>query len=294
MLCLFTTQALPKRTPPPVRKKIFTIVTDYRAPSGGTETLKKFLSRNMVYPKKAISKGIAGKTAVRFAVLYNKPRFRKVKILHKLDESISQELLRMVEIMPEWRFSGARAGYGSVLCTIHFNFEIQKRLLFRNKGIISTDAIEIIPLDRSPISTEEYFTTLEEKIDTLLKYREPHGKIMPLKEFLLEQTTYPETAISKGIEGRTAVQFTVSPTEIKQIEILNKLDDSINQELLRMFELMPKQGLLAIRGPYWYVKCIIHFNFEIQKNKNTGIVSIDFIEIVPLNLSSLYNIEKNE
>ena len=262
-------------------EKIFTVVPRYPKPYGEIKALKGFFLKNMVYPKKAISKRIEGKTAIQI-VVSGIGELQQVEILNKLDDSINQELLSMFELMPKWRPTAVRGFLGSVLCTIHFNFEIHKRFLFSNRGQIFINAIEIIPLDKPPTSIEEPRATLEEKLDTLLKYRAHQEGIMSLKEFLLERVAYPETAISKGIEGKTAVQFTVCPTKIEQVEILQKLDDSINQELLRIVELMPKQGLLAIRGPYWYVKCIIHFNFEIRKNKNEGGISIDFIEITPL------------
>ena len=262
-------------------EKIFTVVPRYPKPYGEIKALKGFFLKNMVYPKKAISKRIEGKTAIQI-VVSGIGELQEVEILNKLDDSINQEMLRMFELMPKWRPTAVRGFLGSVLCTIHFNFEIHKRFLFSNKGQIFIDAIEIIPLDKPPTSIEEPRATLEEKLDTLLKHREAFRGIIPMKEFLSERTAYPETAILKGIEGKTTVQFIICPTEIQQVEILHKLDESINRELLRMVELMPKKGLLAARGPHWYVRCTIHFNFEIQKNKNEGSISIDFIEISPL------------
>ncbi|HEY4785878.1 MAG TPA: TonB family protein [Bacteroidales bacterium] len=67
------------------------------------------------------------------------------------------------------------------------------------------------------------------------------GGMDELMNFLRKNLRFPDDARSNGISGRVIVQFIVDKNgELKNIKILRGLDDSCNQETLRVLKLMPK------------------------------------------------------
>ncbi len=68
---------------------------------GGDKALKSFLSNNLIYPKKAIKKGIQGTVLVEF-VVEKDGSISKVIVKRGVSRELDSEAVRVVSLMPKW------------------------------------------------------------------------------------------------------------------------------------------------------------------------------------------------
>lgn len=68
---------------------------------GGEEALLEFIQKNKRYPQKAKAKGIKGKVYVEF-IIEKDGSLTNTRILKGLSEDVDNEVLRLIEIMPNW------------------------------------------------------------------------------------------------------------------------------------------------------------------------------------------------
>ena len=68
---------------------------------GGIEKMYEYISRNFQYPDEAQKRSVKGKMEVEFTVA-NSGDITYVGILKGLDESIDEEVLRLLKAMPRW------------------------------------------------------------------------------------------------------------------------------------------------------------------------------------------------
>ena len=79
---------------------IYTIVEQMPDFPGGQEKLNKFLLQ-IKYPRAARKKGVSGKVYVTF-VVNSDGKIKNVKILRGLGYGLDEEVLRVVNKMPDW------------------------------------------------------------------------------------------------------------------------------------------------------------------------------------------------
>lgn len=85
----------------PNEGKVFDIVEQMPKFPGGTEKLNEFLSTHMQYPKEAQDKGIEGRVMVAF-VVNRDGSISDAKVARKVDPSLDNEALRVINSMPRW------------------------------------------------------------------------------------------------------------------------------------------------------------------------------------------------
>lgn len=68
---------------------------------GGEAAMLKFLADSIRYPKVAMKKNIQGKVVVRF-VISETGELRDIEILRGLPGGLSEEVIRVVKLMPKW------------------------------------------------------------------------------------------------------------------------------------------------------------------------------------------------
>lgn len=68
---------------------------------GGIEKMYEYVSRNFIYPEEASKRSVRGKMEVEFTV-EKSGDITYVGILKGLDESIDDEILRLLKAMPRW------------------------------------------------------------------------------------------------------------------------------------------------------------------------------------------------
>jgi TonB family protein len=81
--------------------KIFTVVENMPSFPGGNDSLFKFISDNIKYPKEAIKNKISGKVFVTF-VVSNTGKVTEAKIMRGIGGGCDEEALRIFSIMPDW------------------------------------------------------------------------------------------------------------------------------------------------------------------------------------------------
>jgi TonB family protein len=69
--------------------------------SGGLDSLYKFLSREMQYPKEAVKNGIQGRVFVQF-VVEKDGSITDIRIVKGVDPILDEEAIRVIKIMPAW------------------------------------------------------------------------------------------------------------------------------------------------------------------------------------------------
>jgi TonB family protein len=87
------------------------------------------------------------------------------------------------------------------------------------------------------------------KIDTPFDFGDCCIEIMPtfpggdkaLTKFLIKNISYPDSSFKGGIEGTVHVNFIIDTLgNIKNLRIINSLSYDIDNEVLRVFSIMPK------------------------------------------------------
>lgn len=92
---------------------------------GGSEEMDKFIKANMVYPKKALKKGIQG-TVIVGANVQEDGTLTDLKVVKGVDSLLDKEALRIVKKMPKWEPAGVEKRSFVEYTEIPIVFEIKK------------------------------------------------------------------------------------------------------------------------------------------------------------------------
>jgi TonB family protein len=102
-------------------ERAFVIVEQMPQFPGGETEMRKFINENLKYPEEAKKKNIQGTTIVNF-VIDKEGRIRNPSVMRSLDESMSIEALRILNLMPAWT-PGKQGGKAvNVSYTVPFKF----------------------------------------------------------------------------------------------------------------------------------------------------------------------------
>lgn len=92
----------------------------------------------------------------------------------------------------------------------------------------------------------------------------PGGQIA-LKQWLRDNTKYPEEVGENGIEGKVIVQFVVRSTgEITDVKVLRRVDPLLDEEAVRITKSMPKWIPGKQNGTVVNVRYTMPVTFEVQ------------------------------
>ncbi len=103
---------------------VFFIVDDMPEFPGGQLALRKFIAREIKYPKEASKKGIQGKVFVNF-VVEKDGSVGAVKIVRGVDPSLDKEALRVIQSLPKWAPGKQKGVPVRVSYTVPINFALQ-------------------------------------------------------------------------------------------------------------------------------------------------------------------------
>ncbi len=91
---------------------------------GGETAMLKFLSDSLRYPKEARKKNIQGKVLVHFIVTET-GELKNIEVLKGLPYGLSEEAIRVVQLMPKWT-PGSQLGKNvSIQFTLPINFVLK-------------------------------------------------------------------------------------------------------------------------------------------------------------------------
>lgn len=83
-------------------EKVFTVVQQQPEFTGGYDSLKNFITRNLRYPLEARSNGLEGTVYVSF-IVEKDGSISEVKLIRGIGESADQEAKRVVQMFPNWK-----------------------------------------------------------------------------------------------------------------------------------------------------------------------------------------------
>ncbi|WP_243345512.1 energy transducer TonB [Parabacteroides sp. FAFU027] len=69
---------------------------------GGTDSLMKFLSKNIIYPKEAIEKKVEGMVICSF-IINKRGHVSDIQITRSVNPLLDAEAVRVIKIMPKWK-----------------------------------------------------------------------------------------------------------------------------------------------------------------------------------------------
>ena len=105
-------------------KEVFIIVEDMPEFPGGELALRKFIADHIKYPATAEQKGIMGKVYVTFIVGAD-GAVQKARVARKVDPSLDEEALRVINSLPKWKPGKQRGVPVNVSYTVPINFQLQ-------------------------------------------------------------------------------------------------------------------------------------------------------------------------
>jgi periplasmic protein TonB len=82
--------------------QVYTAVEEDAEFPGGNEAMMKFISKNIVYPRKAEKMELEGKVVVYFEI-DKEGKVTNVKLYKGFNEECDQEAIRVVKMMPQWK-----------------------------------------------------------------------------------------------------------------------------------------------------------------------------------------------
>lgn len=104
-----------------------------------------------------------------------------------------------------------------------------------------------------------------EAFDVVEKMPEYPGGIEGLMKFLSENVRYPEAASKAGIQGRVLVNFIVEKDgRISNIHVINKVNDYLDAEAIRVVGVMPKWTPGMHEGKPVRVKYTVPISFRLN------------------------------
>jgi len=104
---------------------VFKVVDVLPKYPGGEPARKKFIAKNIKYPKEAKEKGIQGKVYIAF-VVEKDGSITNVKILRGVDPLLDNEAIRVVKSMPKWEPGTQRGQNVRVQFNMPFKFALPK------------------------------------------------------------------------------------------------------------------------------------------------------------------------
>ncbi|MDE6638064.1 MAG: energy transducer TonB [Muribaculaceae bacterium] len=199
------------------------------------ENYHEWIDKHMIYPKKALDKGIEGIVSVEFTVCTD-GSIKDITIYNEngrkpVDESLKQETIRLFESMPRW----TPATYKGQAVNSR-EWRIVRFKLPQNKP--QTDnhqpaTKQIAEERRAP----EYFYDMKSiPVAPIFK-----GGSQGLDKWIQEHIQYPADAAKAKIEGRVIVEFTIDKNgSVTNPRIVRGVNDVFNNEALRVIKSLPR------------------------------------------------------
>jgi periplasmic protein TonB len=91
---------------------------------GGTDSMRFFIAKNLVYPAKAQKDSVQGTVFVRFVVETN-GILSNIKIAKSLSKECDEEVIRVLKLMPTWKPGMNRMKPVRVLISLPIKFRLQ-------------------------------------------------------------------------------------------------------------------------------------------------------------------------
>jgi TonB family protein len=202
----------------PGANEVFTFVQHPPTYKGGEDSLARYLSRNIRYPRAAQENGIKGTVFVQFVVDRDGTIRDPKTVGAKLGGGLEEEAIRVVKAMPKW--TPGRQDKKNV--AVQFNLPIRYTL--------QEDDIVI-----KPSSKEEIFTSVEQPPTF------PGGE-EALAKYLSSSIRYPRAAQEKNTSGTVFIQYIINDDgTIRDVKTVGApKGNGLEEEGIRVVKNMPR------------------------------------------------------
>ncbi len=149
--------------------------------------------------------------------------------------------------------------FTEILNIVDDDVELDDELELDDMEMDEENEVEIINFEEEEEEDRNHIFLAVEKMPTF-----PGGQAA-LTKFLKKNLKYPTIAVENGIQGRVYVNFIVDKKgNISEMKILKGVDNSLNQEALRVVQKMPAWEPGEQRGKAVNVSCNIPINFNLH------------------------------
>lgn len=178
---------------------------------GGVDSLRSFLSKNIVFPQKAKEDSVSGRTIVQFIVDEN-GKVLDPKVIKGFNDECDAEALRVVKLLPD------------------FSPGIQD-------GKVVKTYYTLPIMFSAPRSDDQKRNKPLQFADQMPKFP---GGVNNFLEYLEKNIKYPETAFKMGIEGRVVLRFVVGKDgKISNVIVTRGIGGGCDEEAVRVVREMP-------------------------------------------------------
>lgn len=113
----------PLKSPESEIEQPFVIVEEMPQFPGGEKAMHEFIQKNLIYPESARKKKIEATVLINF-VIDKEGKIRNPRVMNSPDESLREEAIRIIKLMPDW-ISGKQGGKAvPVFYTIPIKFKL--------------------------------------------------------------------------------------------------------------------------------------------------------------------------
>lgn len=164
--------------------------------------------------------------------------------------------------------------------------QLKKRITMMNKKkssiLVSLKYLLIIPIgamlllsnaaqassDLITTASNEIFDRPQDEVDQLPSFP---GGVDAMKKFISDNLKYPETARRVSIQGQILVSFIVKSTgEISNINVIEKVDPTLDNEAVRVIKSMPKWIPAKLNGKNVDASYAIPITFKLNNAQSIG------------------------
>lgn len=171
---------------------------------GGQAAMNKYISENLKYPKDAIDSNITGRVVAKF-VVDETGKLTNIEIKRGLSASCNKAVIDLLNGMPKW-IAGKQNG--------------------ENKKVVMYLPISFSLSDNESTDNNASF---------------PGGE-KAMENFIKSNMKYPKSAKKNKIQGVTAIKFNIAADgTISNPKLVNSLGHGLDEEAMRIFNLMPKK-----------------------------------------------------
>ena len=187
---------------------------------GGYPALYKFIADHLKYPESAKMKRIQGKVLVKF-IVGKQGEVENPEVVKGLTPDIDAEAIRVVKSLPKWIPGSHKGKNVRVANTVSVNFKLDEQPVVNE-------------MPKTPEDGNEIYFIVE-------KMPEFPGGDVEMRNFITENTKYPEEAKAKGLSGKVFVQFVIDKEgNVVNIKIARGVDPILDKEAIRVVQSMPK------------------------------------------------------
>ncbi len=196
---------------------------------GGIDSLYNYLEKEQSYPEEAKANDVGGIVKINF-VIEKDGSISNLILLDSLGYGCDEEAVRVISVMPDWKPGYVDGKLVRTLLSLNLNF---------NSAFTVVESMPRFP-----------------------------GGMGELMKFLAKNIKYPESAKSRGIQGRVFLNFVIEADgSVSNVRVLRGIGGGCDEEAVRVIKKMPKWDPGVQKGERVKVSYNLPVKFTLSKSK---------------------------